>query len=81
MGEVLSQAEIDNLLSAIAGGEVDVNEMQERMSDRSRTMTSSVLLNFPKSISELWSLYLNIMAGFYLPVCRFICARVFRLPL
>ena len=30
MGEVLSQAEIDNLLSAIAGGEVDVNEMQEK---------------------------------------------------
>ena len=28
MGEVLSQSEIDSLLSALSSGEVDVNEIQ-----------------------------------------------------
>ncbi len=30
MGEVLSQAEIDNLLSALSSGELDVDEMQNQ---------------------------------------------------
>lgn len=29
MGEVLSQSEIDNLLAALSGGEVDVNQMPD----------------------------------------------------
>ena len=65
MGDVLSQNEIDNLLSALNSGEFDPDEAGET-DDR-------------KSICERLNLFLSIMPDFFPQICQYIFVRTYRL--
>ena len=78
MSDVLSQNEIDSLLAALSTGELDVDEIKEKVKNRSRNMTLPALLNFQKNICVRWKSFLSIMEGFFLQIFRFICARMFK---
>ena len=57
--EILSQDEIDSILSDLVNGSMD-----------SEITISNGLPSFRKSISEPWKSYMNIMRDYYLPICR-----------
>ena len=66
MGEVLSQSEIDNLLAQLSSGELDMEQMQEPKEKQVKDYDFKRPAKFSKD-------------GCYRPICRFICARMYRL--
>lgn len=50
MADILSQAEIDALLSAMSSGELDTDQMQQKNEKRLRFMISAVRPSSRKSI-------------------------------
>lgn len=80
MGDVLSQNEIDNLLSVLNSGEFDPDEAGEtddrqiKVIDFAETIPSS-----QKSICERLNLFLSIMPDFFPQICQYIFVRTYRL--
>ena len=75
MGEVLSQSEIDNLLAQLSSGELDMEQMQEPKEKQVKDYD----FKRPAKFSKEHLRTLEIMDGCYRPICRFICARMYRL--
>ena len=67
MGEVLSQNEIDSLLSALNSGEFDAEEMKDSGEKQVKNY------DFAKIILEPWKSYLNTMGDY----CRRIFLHIF----
>ena len=79
MGDVLSQNEIDNLLSALNSGEFDPDEAGET---DDRQIKDLILRDHPssqKSICERLNLFLSIMPDFFPQICQYIFVRTYRL--
>ena len=69
MGDVLSQDEIDSLLSALNSGEINPDEI-----DDTPKVTVKDYPSFRRIIFVHWRLYLKITADFCQQICRHICA-------
>ena len=77
MGDVLSQNEIDNLLSALNSGEFDPDEAGE--TDGRQIMILRDHPSSQKSICERLNLFLSIMPDFFPQICQYIFVRTYRL--
>ena len=78
MGEVLSQSEIDNLLAQLSSGELDMEQMQEPKEKQVKDYDFKRPAKFSKEHLRTLEI-MSIMDGCYRPICRFICARMYRL--
>ena len=76
MGDVLSQNEIDNLLSALNSGEFDPDEAGET---DDRQIKDYDFASSQKSICERLNLFLSIMPDFFPQICQYIFVRTYRL--
>ena len=79
MGDVLSQNEIDNLLSALNSGDLTQMRRVRRMIDRLRIMILRDHPSSQKSICERLNLFLSIMPDFFPQICQYIFVRTYRL--
>ena len=85
MGDVLSQNEIDNLLSALNSGEFDPDEAGEtddrqiKDYDFARPSKEIKIQSSQKSICERLNLFLSIMPDFFPQICQYIFVRTYRL--
>ena len=77
MGDVLSQNEIDNLLSALNSGEFDPDEAGETDDRQIKDLRDHP--SSQKSICERLNLFLSIMPDFFPQICQYIFVRTYRL--
>lgn len=79
MGDVLSQNEIDNLLSALNSGEFDPDEAGEADDRQIKDYDFARPSKFSKEHLRTLEFILSIMPDFFPQICRYIFVRTYRL--
>lgn len=79
MGDVLSQDEIDSLLSALNSGEINPDEIDDTPKVAVKDYDFARPSKFSKDHCVLWRSFLKIMADFFRQICRHICVNQYRL--